>query len=119
MTIQGIQGAVDSAMAAMAAREQSQAAKVCTSCGATGGQCSCFDSGFEAGIAHVKAEVEASGMTVPMVSPKGRASGSGKGSRLRKYTCGCGQIVRAATDTLDATCNKCNTPFSMEVAVSA
>jgi hypothetical protein len=30
---------------------------------------------------------------------------------MRKYQCGHGQIIRAATDELDATCNCCGTPF--------
>jgi DNA-binding transcriptional regulator YiaG len=41
----------------------------------------------------------------------GKSRGIGSGSRMRKYVAGCGQIVRAATDDLNATCNCCNTGF--------
>lgn len=43
----------------------------------------------------------------------GKSRGVGSGSRLRKYTCQCGQILRASTDTLDATHNVCGTLFSL------
>lgn len=37
-------------------------------------------------------------------------------TRMRKYTCPtCEQIIRAATDTLNAECADCNTPFQLEV----
>lgn len=51
----------------------------------------------------------------------GKSRGAGSGSRLRKFTCGCGVIVRAARDELHATCNDCGTPFQRSdvVAVSA
>lgn len=42
----------------------------------------------------------------------GTSRGVGSGSRLRKYVCGCGQIIRAATDDLDATHGKCGTAFA-------
>lgn len=42
----------------------------------------------------------------------GTSRGKGSGSRLRKYICGCGQIIRASTDALQATCKKCNTDFT-------
>lgn len=41
----------------------------------------------------------------------GKSRGVGSGSRLRKYVADCGQIVRASTDTLDATCNCCQSAF--------
>jgi hypothetical protein len=41
----------------------------------------------------------------------GKSRGPGSGSRMRKYQSDCGQIVRAATDTLNATCNCCGTLF--------
>lgn len=41
----------------------------------------------------------------------GKSRGIGSGSRMRKYVAGCGQIVRAATDDLRATCNCCDTGF--------
>lgn len=41
----------------------------------------------------------------------GKSRGAGSGSRLRKYVCGHGQIIRASTDDLQATCNVCNTSF--------
>lgn len=44
----------------------------------------------------------------------GKSRGKGSGSRLRKYTCGCGQIIRAATDELAATHDPCGTPFKCE-----
>lgn len=36
-----------------------------------------------------------------------------KGSRLRKWTCGCGVNVRVAIANFDATCNRCGTRFEM------
>lgn len=41
----------------------------------------------------------------------GKSRGAGSGSRMRKYQCDCGQIIRAACDDLDATCNKCSSSF--------
>lgn len=41
----------------------------------------------------------------------GRSRGPGSGSRLRKYVCAHGQIVRASTDGLNASCNVCGSPF--------
>lgn len=43
----------------------------------------------------------------------GKSRGAGSGSRLRKYVCQCGQILRASTDDLDATHNPCGTLFAM------
>jgi hypothetical protein len=43
----------------------------------------------------------------------GKSRGVGSGSRLRKYVCGHGQIIRASTDTLDCMCNNCNTAFQL------
>lgn len=43
----------------------------------------------------------------------GKSRGIGSGSRMRKYVAGCGQIVRAATDDLHATCNCCETAFAL------
>jgi hypothetical protein len=44
----------------------------------------------------------------------GVSRGVGSGSRLRKYVCACTppQIIRASTDTLDCTCNKCASSFT-------
>jgi hypothetical protein len=42
----------------------------------------------------------------------GKSRGVGSGSRLRKFVCGCGVIVRASRDELRATCNDCGTPFA-------
>jgi hypothetical protein len=44
----------------------------------------------------------------------GKSHGPGSGSRLRKYVCGCGVIVRASRDNLHATCEDCHTPFHRE-----
>lgn len=44
----------------------------------------------------------------------GKSRGKGSGSRLRKYVCGCGQIVRASTDDLQAYCGKCGSAFNRE-----
>lgn len=41
----------------------------------------------------------------------GISRGTGSGSRMRKYECNCGVIIRAARDDLDATCNLCNSSF--------
>lgn len=35
-------------------------------------------------------------------------------TRLRKYVCGHGQIIRAATDTLNAHCEECSTKFTLQ-----
>lgn len=43
----------------------------------------------------------------------GKSRGAGSGSRLRKYVCGHGQIIRASTDSLDVTCNVCHTAFEL------
>ena len=48
----------------------------------------------------------------------GKSRGAGSGSRLRKYVCGHGQIIRASTDTLDCTCNVCDTAFALEESKS-
>lgn len=42
----------------------------------------------------------------------GRSRGAGSGSRMRKYVCQCGQIVRAATDTLVAMHIPCGSAFT-------
>ena len=48
------------------------------------------------------------------VGTRGGASrGAGSGSRMRKYTADCGQIIRAGTDSLDATCNCCGSLFTL------
>lgn len=44
----------------------------------------------------------------------GKSRGAGSGSRLRKYVCSHGQIIRASTDDLNATCNVCGMPFMLE-----
>lgn len=41
----------------------------------------------------------------------GKSRGVGSGSRLRKYTCDCGVIVRVSRDDFAATCKLCNTDF--------
>jgi len=41
----------------------------------------------------------------------GRSRGKGSGSRLRLWECGCGQKVRVASMTFDATHNPCGTAF--------
>jgi hypothetical protein len=44
----------------------------------------------------------------------GTSRGAGSGSRMRKYACAHGQIIRAATDELDCTCNRCGGPFTLQ-----
>lgn len=47
----------------------------------------------------------------------GKSRGKGSGSRMRLYECGCApkpQKIRAATDELDATCNKCGESFTLQ-----
>jgi hypothetical protein len=41
----------------------------------------------------------------------GKSRGAGSGSRLRKFTCGCGVIARVARDEFNATCGDCGTAF--------
>ena len=41
----------------------------------------------------------------------GTSRGAGSGSRMRKWQCEHGQIVRAATDDLQADCRQCGTAF--------
>ena len=48
----------------------------------------------------------------------GRSRGAGSGSRLRLWVCGCpegtaGRKVRVASDTWDATCNRCGTNYRL------
>lgn len=60
----------------------------------------------------------------PVVNPKpcpmgagtrgGQSRGKGSGSRMRKFVCGCGVIVRAARDELRAHCDDCGQPFQRE-----
>jgi hypothetical protein len=49
----------------------------------------------------------------------GKSRGAGSGSRLRKYVCGgpCKQIIRAATDDLQATHETCGTAFTRADAI--
>jgi hypothetical protein len=42
----------------------------------------------------------------------GRSRGPGSGSRLRKFVCSCGVIVRASRDDLAATCTLCGSAFN-------
>lgn len=42
----------------------------------------------------------------------GKSRGIGSGSRMRKYTCDCGVIIRAARDDLHAHCDDCGTAFT-------
>jgi len=42
----------------------------------------------------------------------GKSRGVGSGSRLRKFVCSCGIIVRASRDVLNATCNECGSAFN-------
>lgn len=44
----------------------------------------------------------------------GKSRGTGSGSRMRLYHCGCNPVVkvRTANDELDATCNLCNQKFT-------
>lgn len=42
----------------------------------------------------------------------GKSRGVGSGSRLRKFVCSCGVIVRASRDVLNATCNDCGSAFN-------
>lgn len=44
----------------------------------------------------------------------GKSRGKGSGSRLRKYVCDHGQIIRASTDELNVTCNVCDSVFKLE-----
>jgi hypothetical protein len=44
----------------------------------------------------------------------GTSRGKGSGSRSRLYICGHGQKLRAATDTLNATCNDCGSAFALQ-----
>lgn len=46
-----------------------------------------------------------------------RSRGAGSGSRLRLWVCGCpegtpGRKVRVASDTWDATCNRCRVAYA-------
>lgn len=48
----------------------------------------------------------------------GTSRGVGSGSRLRKYICACEpkpQIIRASTDELDCTCNRCHSDFTLAI----
>lgn len=65
------------------------------------------------GIAMPKARICTQGVG----SRGGKSRGAGSGSRLRKYVCGHGQIIRASTDELDCVCNVCNTKFELSEVV--
>lgn len=41
----------------------------------------------------------------------GKSRGAGSGSRLRKFSCGCGVIARVARDEFRAKCDDCGTSF--------
>jgi hypothetical protein len=43
----------------------------------------------------------------------GKSRGKGSGSRMRKYVCNCGQIIRAATDKLVALHGPCGAQFML------
>jgi hypothetical protein len=45
-------------------------------------------------------------LPVPLVKPRG--------SRLRKWSCGCGVNVRVAVSHFDATCNRCGERFRLQ-----
>lgn len=47
----------------------------------------------------------------------GKSRGAGSGSRLRKFVCGCGLILRAARDEINSTHNGCGTAFRRVDAV--
>lgn len=49
----------------------------------------------------------------------GKSRGTGSGSRLRKFMCSCGVIVRAARDELAATCDLCGSKFERAEAQQA
>lgn len=44
----------------------------------------------------------------------GQSRGKGSGSRMRKYVCDCGVIVRSARDDLAAHCDHCGSAFKQE-----
>ncbi len=44
----------------------------------------------------------------------GTSRGPGSGSRLRLWLCACPVRVRVASDTFEATCNRCDKPFTRE-----
>lgn len=47
----------------------------------------------------------------------GKSHGAGSGSRLRKFACPCGVIVRASRDVFSATCDLCAGKFAPAVAL--
>lgn len=51
------------------------------------------------------------GCSIGIGTRGGKSRGAGSGSRLRLYKCDCGVKVRVASDSFDATCNKCDTVF--------
>lgn len=55
------------------------------------------------------------GCSIGIGTRGGKSRGVGSGSRLRLYQCECGVKVRVASDSFDATCNKCDTVFQREV----
>lgn len=44
----------------------------------------------------------------------GKSRGKGSGSRLRKWVCDCGVIVRVSSDDFRATCDRCESHFHQE-----
>lgn len=62
-------------------------------------------------VAPYRASQGAKPCTLGFGTRGGKSRGVGSGSRLRKYVCGHGQIIRASTDDLNVSCNVCGEPF--------
>lgn len=65
-------------------------------------------------IGRRKTKKKAGPCTAGVGTRGGMSRGPGSGSRLRKYVCAHGQIIRASTDELDVTCNVCSSAFQLE-----
>lgn len=68
--------------------------------------------GFGANGAPVKFKIRPCSAGVGVKGGKSR--GTGSGSRLRKFVCGCGVIARVGRDEFNATCGDCGTAFKRD-----
>ena len=72
-----------------------------------------LSDGLRSIVDRAKIDPEAFAMFRVTDGPKRSGPGSGPGSRLKKWTCECGTIIRAAGE-IDVRCNECLTDFTCQ-----